>query len=238
MLLGMNQHSLHPEESLSSQKLTSSEVSIESPILAFLNTLNTNNVMGLFALKTGFENVRLFNILLPGLLNRSYEVLSSLALSASITFEMGTRRKKIEQVSSYLREPLNSIKAKFFIPVLRTVNSPNKIWQVMNLSLVIKDWKAKNLLPFLVYIPLIFPSRGIAASPYYLLSISHPELVTLGWSNIKDKTAFYQKFALLAKNLRLLRLLTIFNQEDKVQTLLSFLRDRDCKFICEKVVFN
>ncbi len=53
----------------------------------------------------------------------------------------------------------------------------------------------------------------------------------------KDKTAFYTEPAVLPINLRYW-LLTIFNQEEKVQTLLTFLNYRDCEFMCEQVVYT
>lgn len=53
----------------------------------------------------------------------------------------------------------------------------------------------------------------------------------------KDKTAFCAEPVVLPINFRYW-LLTIFNQEEKVQTLLTFLNYRDCEFMCEQVVYT
>lgn len=199
MLLGMNQHSLHPKESLSPQKLTIAGVSFSSLILAFLNALNINNVTTLFALNIAFENIRLFNALLPSLINRSCKVLSSLVCSVStifmITWEMEVRRK-IQQVRIYLNQPqldlvkaLNCIKTKFGKPPLLPFHPPRQFWGVMSLYMVIKSWKAK-------------------------------------------------KVAVLAKNLWLIVLLTIFNQQEKVEALVSSLINSNYKKIYERVAYN
>ena len=207
MLLGMNQHSLHPKESLSPQKLTITGVNFASLILASLNTLNTNNVTSLFTLKIAFGNIRLFNALLPSLLLRSCEVLSSLFFSVSttcvITFEMGVRRK-IQQLSIYLNQPqlglvkvLNFIKAKFGLAVLLPIHPPSQFWAVMSLLMVVKSWKAKNSFSYLLFVKWV-----IKTTSYCLLAVSHPYPTNLGWSNTQDKIPFLRKVAVLVNNLR------------------------------------
>ena len=56
-------------------------------------------------------------------------------------------------------------------------------------------------------------------------------------TSAKDNTAFDASPDVLPINLRYW-LLTIFNQEQKVQTLLTFLNYRDCEFMCEQVVYT
>ncbi|MDY6898830.1 MAG: hypothetical protein SWZ49_12225 [Cyanobacteriota bacterium] len=226
MLLGINQHSLHPEDSLSPQKLTISGASFASPILAFLNTLNKNNVITLFVLNTAFENIGLLNASLPGLLNRCGEALSSLFLSARTTFviafEMKVRRK-IKQLGIYSNKPqlrsvkaINYVKAKFVTPALLAVHPSRQIWRVMGLFTVIKSWKAKNIFSY-----LLFAKQVVKATFYYLLSVSPLYPTNLGCSNTKDEIAFHEKAALFTNNLQFTRLLTIFNPQRKVQPLLS-----------------
>lgn len=223
MLLGMNQHRLHPEESLSPQKLTISGVNFASPLLAFLNT---NNVIALSELNIPFEKIGLLNASLPNLLNKSYKLLSCLVLSSSITFviafEMKVRRK-IKQVSIYLNEPqlgllkaINYINAKFAIPALLAVYPPRQIWGVMSLYMVRKSWTVQNVFSY-----FLFAQWVIKTTSYYLLSLSSLYPNNLGWSNTKEKIAFPKKVALLVKNLQFTGLLTIFNQQGKVQILLS-----------------
>jgi len=247
-ILGMNQHSLHPEESLSPQKLTISGVNFASPILAFINTLNRNNGNSLFVLKTALRNIQSLNILLLGLLNKSSEVVSFLLLSASIalaiTFGMGGTREKIEQVNCSSREPQlglvkarNCIKSEFVLQKARQpIKPPSQIWETMSPSVVKNNWKAKNIFPFLVKMVLLFAKRGMTATSYFLIAISQLYPAILGCLNTRNKTAFYEKLTLLLMNLSLPRLLTIFNQQDKVQTLIAPLSDRDYKFMCRKVV--
>ena len=204
MLLGMNQHSLHPKESLSPQKLTITGVNFASLILASLNTLNTNNVTSLFTLNIAFGNIRLFNALLPSLLLRSCEVLSYLVFSVClITFEMEARRK-IQQLSIYLNQPqldlvkvLNCIKAKFVLPALLPVHPPRPFWAVMSLLMVVKSWKAKNSFSYLLFVKWV-----IKTTSYCLLAVSHPYPTNLGWSNTQDKIPFLRKVAVLVNNLR------------------------------------
>lgn len=126
-ILGMNQHSLHPNEDVSPQKLIICGVSLASPIFAFLNKLNTNNFNSLFKSQNIHRNIRFNNLLLPELLNKLREVV--------------------------------------------------------------------------------------------------------------DFLAFYSELAVLPINLAY-QPLTIFNQEDKVPTLPIFLGNRDCEFMCEKVVYT
>ncbi|BAY86894.1 hypothetical protein NIES267_64050 [Calothrix parasitica NIES-267] len=207
MLLGMNQHSLRPKESLSPQKLTITGVSFHSLILASLNAVNTNNVTSLFTVNIVFGNIKLFNALLPSLLSRSCEVLSSAVFSVStncvIAFEMEARRK-VQQVSVYLNKPqldlvkvLNCIKAKFLLPASLPVHPPRPFWAVMSLLMVVKNWKAKNSFSYLLSVKWV-----IKTTSYYLLAISHPYSTNLAWSNTQDKIPFRGKVAVLANNLR------------------------------------
>ncbi len=107
-ILGMNQHSLHPNESLSPQKLIICGVSLASPILVFPNTLNINNRNILFRLKTALRNIRFNSLLSSKLLNQLREVLSFLVLWVSITvvviFAMGRKIRVREYATDFFRE--------------------------------------------------------------------------------------------------------------------------------------
>lgn len=81
-ILGMNQYSFHPDESLFPQKLIICGVSIASPIFDFLNTVNIDIRNSLFKLLTIYQNIRFNNLLLGKLLNKLQEVLDFLAFNS------------------------------------------------------------------------------------------------------------------------------------------------------------
>lgn len=211
MLLGMNQHSLHPKESLSPQKLAISRVSVASPNLVFLNTLNTNSAITLSKSATTFENIHLLGSLSLRLVNRFCEILSSVVLSTSnpflISFEMKSRGK-IEQVRVYINQlqlslikAVNCIQAKFVLPQLLPFHAKRRFWGIISLSIVIKSWEAKNYFSY-----LLFLKRVTQNVSYYLCSVFHFDPTNLACSNIKDKIAFRKKVARLANNLQFILL--------------------------------
>ncbi|AFY52990.1 hypothetical protein Riv7116_0386 [Rivularia sp. PCC 7116] len=98
---GMNEHSLHPNKGLFSQKLKISGVNFIT--LVFLNALNKINANSLFTLKIAPSNLRFLGVLLRALLNKSLEVVSSSVLSVSMNFEiisvMKRKAKEIRQIT-------------------------------------------------------------------------------------------------------------------------------------------
>jgi hypothetical protein len=107
-IVGMNQHSLHPDEHLAPQKLTISGVSFASLIEDFLNTANTKLVNNLFASTGGDENTLVLRALLQALLNNALEAFSSIVFGGNMTFLLIfiIRRKvrEIAQVSRFFKK--------------------------------------------------------------------------------------------------------------------------------------
>ncbi|MEO1559408.1 MAG: hypothetical protein AAFS12_07160 [Cyanobacteria bacterium J06632_19] len=127
-ILGMNQHSLHPKERLFPQKLKISGVNFI--FLAFLNALNTINANSLFTLKIAPSTLRFLGVLLRALLNKSWEVVSSLVLWVSMNFVMISaskrRAKEIRQITCFFRKTKvwvvkvsNPMEPKFLIDTRR-----------------------------------------------------------------------------------------------------------------------
>lgn len=211
MLLGMNQHSLHPKKSLSPQRLVISGVSVALPNLFFSNTLNKNSVTTLYMLAKALENIRLLSSFSLSLVNKSGEILSSVILSTSSTFLISFKMKsrgKVEQARVCLNQlqlslikTLNFIKAKFILLKLLPFHVPRQFWGVTTLSIMMKSWKAKN---YFSYLPFI--KRVLQHTLYHLRAVFHFYLTSLVWSNIPDKIAFHKKVALLVKNLQFILL--------------------------------
>lgn len=108
-ILGMNQYSLHSNESLSPQKLIICGVSFASPIVDFLNTVNINIRNSLFKLKTIPLNMRFNNLLLRELLNKLGEVYFLAfysfqgVLSINLTYHSLTLFDREDRVENLLR---------------------------------------------------------------------------------------------------------------------------------------
>ncbi len=80
-ILGMNQHSLHPDEHLAPQK-TIWRVSFASLIEAFLNTLNTKlGSSTLLKLKAAVGNTGFLRVLLPFLFSKPLNLVAPLSYS-------------------------------------------------------------------------------------------------------------------------------------------------------------
>ncbi|MCJ8279019.1 MAG: hypothetical protein MJK14_03500 [Rivularia sp. ALOHA_DT_140] len=103
-ILGMNHHSLHSEEGLFPQQRTIYGVILASLILTSLNKLNISNRNSLFGLQTTLRNIGFLVVLLWGLLNKSWNLLSYLVLLVSFIFGMGEGAKKIESVRWFSKE--------------------------------------------------------------------------------------------------------------------------------------
>lgn len=108
-IVGMNEHSLHPDEHLAPQKPTISGVSFASLIIeAPANTANRKLGNSLLAFKTGFGNTLVLPALLQGLLSKVLEAFSCLVFGGNIPFVMifaiERKTRKIEQVTPLLKE--------------------------------------------------------------------------------------------------------------------------------------
>ncbi|MBV6623619.1 MAG: hypothetical protein KI793_11900 [Rivularia sp. (in: Bacteria)] len=113
-IVGMNQHSLHPEEGLFSQSTIIFGVNFI--VLAFLNALNTVDANGFFTVKIAPSNLRFLGVLLRALLNKSLEVVYFLVLSVSINFVMiSVMRRKAKEITEtcfFKKRQLRSVKVR------------------------------------------------------------------------------------------------------------------------------
>ncbi|MGB6295633.1 MAG: hypothetical protein WBF90_05530 [Rivularia sp. (in: cyanobacteria)] len=138
-------------------------------------------------------------------------------------FKLKTAPRNIEVNNLLLGELLNKLREVQYFFVL-SVN----ITFVMIFAMGGRIRKIEHITQLLKKVHLYFAS---------LCNRIKPEVLDLVVTPAEHKKVFYSEKAVLPMKLTY-RLLTIFKQEDNIQTLLAFLSNRDCEFMCEKVVYT
>ena len=222
-ILGMNEHSLHPDEHLAPQK-TIWRVSFASLIEAFLNTPNTKlGSSTLRLLKAAVGNAGFLRVLLPFLFSKPLNLIAPLTYWGFQNDRTTIKSSFYENKPGFLSSIENSARCELKALSYLVLKASIILMMIFAIGRRVKKIEQNTQLFKKIWLWVVEACKLI------LPEVLQKQVKT------RDKKAFYNKPAVSLTNLPS-RQVNIFNNEDKVQIKLARIGDRDCEFMCRKVV--